>query len=60
MTTKIFVSQLTVDPSVATQGQSLSLQVGANNTIVAAVTSAGGGSEGNNARTTGYSLVFGG
>jgi|LakMenEpi03Aug12_release.lakeMendotaPanAssembly.Ray.scaffolds.fasta_scaffold3465937_2 hypothetical protein len=44
MTTKVLVSQLSVLPGVATQGQSLSLQVGANNTIVAAVTSAGGGS----------------
>jgi hypothetical protein len=43
MTTKVLVTQLTVDPSTATQGQSLSLQIGANNTIVAAVTSAGGG-----------------
>lgn len=45
MTTKVLVTQLTVDPSVATQGQVFSLQVGANNTIVATVTSAGGSSD---------------
>lgn len=39
MTTKILVTQLVVAPSVATEGQILSLQVGANNTIIAAVTS---------------------
>ena len=39
MTTKIFVSQLTVQPSTATQGQDLSFQVGANNTVITAVTS---------------------
>jgi hypothetical protein len=38
MTTKVLVTQLTVDPSTATQGQSLSLQVGANNTVITAVT----------------------
>ena len=40
MTTKVLVTQLTVAPSVATQGQFLSLQVGANNTIIATVTAA--------------------
>ena len=40
MTTKVLVTQLTVAPSVATQGQVLSLQVGANNTIIATVTGA--------------------
>ena len=34
MTTKVFVTQLTVEPGTATQGQSLSLQVGANATIL--------------------------
>jgi hypothetical protein len=53
MTTKVLVTQLTVEPGTATQGQILSLQVGANNAIIATVT-------GNNARTTGYNLVFGG
>ena len=40
MTTKILITQVAVAPGVATQGQSLSLQVGANNTIIAAVTAA--------------------
>ena len=44
MTTKILITQVAVAPGVATQGQSLSLQVGANNTIIAAVTSAAGSS----------------
>ena len=38
MTTKVFVTQVTVEPGTATQGQSLSLQVGANNAILSSVT----------------------
>jgi hypothetical protein len=41
MTTKVLVTELAALPGTFTQGQNLSLQIGANNSIVAAVTSGG-------------------